>query len=272
MNQNFDSIVWIAGHFGIVIREQVEELVYRNKYSFISANRTLSKLETSLKLLKRIDRGKRKTDGYKLTNDGAKYFKRTFGYEPKMYNSGDKLSHSINILNFYVHIINDMKIKGLIQDDYNIIEEKRKIVFRVQNQLKFVEKDKIAAIEPDAFMIYRHNKNSNIAKVCWLEIENSERRAAFVAQKTLKNYERYYLSGQWMKESWQPKDNKIFPNILVVAYSEFKTKQLIKEFKRKIKVEKIQNNYYFSDYKTLKDNGISGEVWFNINGEKVSLF
>lgn len=270
MNQNFDGIIWLCGHFGIVIREQVEELIYRNKYSFISANRTLSKLETSLKLLKRIDRGKRKTDGYKLTNDGIKYFKQKFNYEPKNYNSGDKLSHSISILNFYVHIIDDMKIKGLIHNDYNIIEEKRKIVFQVQKQLKFVVKEDINIIEPDAFLIYRFKNNR--ARVCYLEIENSERKVTYVAQKTLKNYERYFLSGQWMNESWQPKDNKIFPYILIVAYSDFKTKQLIKEFKKKIKVEKIQNNYCFSDYKTLKEHGISGEVWKNIKGESVSIF
>jgi hypothetical protein len=163
-----------------------------------------------------------------------------------------------------------MKRKSLIQDDYNIIEEKRKIVFRVQKQLKFVEKDKVSIIEPDAFSIYKYKENR--ARVFWLEIENSERRSAFVAQKTLNNYERYYLSGQWKKESWQPKNNEIFPYILIVAYSDFKAKELIKEFKRKIKIEKIQSNYYFSSYPILKANGISGETWYNIKGEKVSLF
>jgi hypothetical protein len=270
MNPNFDGIVWLAGHFGIVIREQVEELIYRNKYSFISANRTLSKLEKELRLLKRVDRGKRKTDGYKLTNDGAKYFRRHFGYEPKMYNSGDKLNHSINILNFYVHIINDMKIKGLIQNEYNIIEEKRKIVYRVQKQLKFVDKkDNIKIVEPDAFLIY-YRFQGNRARICWVEIENSERKAVYVAKKTLDNYENYFLSGEWKKESWQPKAVKVFPYILIVAYSDFKARELIKEFKKRQKIEHIQ--YFFSDYRTLKENGISGEVWKNINGQKISIF
>lgn len=268
MNQNFDGIVWLAGHFGIVIREHVESLIYRNKYSYISANRTLAKLEREEKLLKRVDRGKRKTDGYKLTHEGIKYFKKQFGYEPKNYNSGDKLSHSINILSFYVHIINDMREKGLINHDYNIIEEKRKIVFRVQKQLKFVVKDNINVIEPDAFGIYRFKENR--ARVFWLEIENSERNVSYVARKTLNNYERYYLSGQWMKETWQPKSSKVFPYILIVSYSEFKTKQLIKEFKKKLKVEAI--HYFFSDYKTLKENGISGEVWQTIEGKTANLF
>jgi hypothetical protein len=267
MNNNFDGIIWLAGHFGIVIREHVEELIYRNKYSFISANRTLAKLE-SIGLLKRIDRGKRMTDGYKLTNEGIKYFKRHFGYEPKNYNSGDKLSHSIYILNFYVHIITDMRIKGLIQDDYNIIEERRKIVYRVQKQLKFAEKDNISIIEPDAFSIYKYKPGK--ARVFWLEIENSDRRANYVASKTLNNYEKYFLSGQWKKESWQPKDNKIFPYVLIVSYSEYKTKQLIKEFKKKQKIPSIP--YFFSDYKTLKDKGISGEVWYNIEGQRISIF
>lgn len=270
MNDNFDSIIWLAGHFGIVIREQVEELVYRNKFSHISANRTLSKLDTSMKLLKRIDRGKRKTNGYKLSHEGVKYFRSKFGYEPKFYNSGDKLSHSIQILNFYVHIINDMMKKSLIKDDYNIIEEKRKIVFNVQKQLEFNDKDKVAVIEPDAFSIYRYRNDR--ARVFWLEIENSERKANYVAQKTLNNYERYFLSGQWTKESWQRKDGKIFPYILIVAYSEFKAKELIRHFKKKIKIEQLKDNYYFSDYRTLKENGISGEVWYNMDNKKVSLF
>lgn len=269
MNENFEGIIWLSGHFGIVIREQVEELIYRNKYSFISANRTLSKLE-NIGLLKRVDRGKRKTDGYKLTNEGIKYFKSRYNYDPKIYNSGDKLSHSISILNFYVHIINDMKKKGLIQFDYNIIEERRKLVFQVQKQLKFPEKEKVSVIEPDAFLIYKYKLNR--ARVCYLEIENSERNASYVANKTLKNYERYFLSGQWTKQSWQPKDNKIFPYILIIAYSDYKAKELIKNFKAKIKLENLKHNYYFSDYKTLKEYGISGKVWKNMDGERISIF
>lgn len=269
MNQNFEGIIFLAGHFGIVIREQVEELIYRNKYSQVSANRTLSKL-VSEGYLKRVDRGKRKTDGYKLTTQGIKYFKKNYGYEPKNYNSGDKLSHSIQILNFYAHIFNDMIKKGLIEREYNIIEEKRKIVFQVQKQLKFVEKDKIAIVEPDAFSIYRYKKDR--AKVFFLEIENSERNPSYVAQKTLNNYERYYLSGQWTKEPWQRKDGKIFPYILIIAYSDYKAKELIKHFNKKLKLEQIKGNYYFTDYKTLKENGIGGSNWYNINNEKVSLF
>lgn len=266
MNQNFMSIIYLAGKFGIVIREHIESLVYTNKYSFISANRTLAKLEREFKLLKRIDRGKRKTDGYKLTNEGIKLYKKHFNEEPKNYNSGDKLQHSIQIVNFYIHIINDIKKKYNIEE-INFMEEKR-LLFKSERQLKFVNKDKIEIIIPDAFCMYKYSGNK--VKVFYLEIENSERKSSYVASKTLNNYERYYLSAQWKKERWQIKNHEIFPQILIVSYSDFKCNQLIKEFKKKIKMENL--NYLFSDYKTLKEQGISGEVWKNIKGEKVSLF
>jgi hypothetical protein len=269
MNTNFEGIIWLTGHFGIVIREQVEEFIYRNKYSHISANRTLSKLEQQ-GILKRIDRGKRKTDGYKLTVKGIKYFRSIYGYEPKNYNSGDKLNHSISILNFYGHMIRDMMIKKKIENDYNIIEEKNKLIFSVQKQIKYPIADKIKIIEPDAFGIYKYKDNR--ARIFYLEIENSERNPSYVSKKTLDNYESYFQSGYWKREKWQMKDRKIFPFILVVAYSEHKAKELIKHFNKKIKIRELYNNYYFCDYKTLKEKGISGNIWYNLKQEKVSLF
>jgi hypothetical protein len=267
MNKNFDSIIFLAGKFGIVIREHVEQLIYTNKYSHISANRTLSKLVDS-GILKRVDRGKRKTDGYKLTNQGIKYYKKNFNSEPKNYNSGDKLQHSIQIVNFYIHIINDIKKRYNIEE-INLLEEKR-LIMLPEKQLKFVNKDKIETIIPDSFIMYKYK--SDRARVVYLEIENSERKAPYVAQKTLNNYERYYLSSQWKKERWQKKNAEIFPYILIVAYSEYKAKEIIKHFKNKIKLEQLRYNYYFSDYKILKEKGISGEVWKNIDGKLVSLF
>lgn len=267
MNNNFLSIIYIAGKFGIAIREHIEDLIYTNKYSHISANRTLAKLVAD-KYLKIVDRGKRKTNGYKLTNDGIKIYKRYFGEDIKNYSSGDKLQHSIYIVNFYSHIINDIKKRYNIEE-INLMEEKR-LYFHSEKQIDFLIKDKKESIIPDAFFIYKY-KNDR-AKVCFLEIENSDRRANYIAQKTLNNYEKYYQSGKWKKELWQMKQGKIFPFILIVAYSEFKQKEIIKQFNSKIKLDFLKDNYYFSNYKELKDNGISGEVWRNINGEKVSLF
>lgn len=265
-NDNFKSIIWLAGYFGIVIREHVEQLVYRNKYSHISSNRTLSKLEKEYRFLKRIDRGKRKSNGFKLTHDGVKEYRRLFGEEPKIYNSGDKLSHAIQVLNFYVHIINDMRYRGLLKDDYIIIEEKEKILYDVQKKLKFMQKDKEKIVIPDSFIIYRYMENRGI--VGFLEIENSDRKAHYVASKTINNYEGYYLSGKWKKEPWQPKNTKIFPPVLVVCYSEYKVKEFIRQFSKK---RKIDLAYYFTDYKSLKSEGLSGNIWFNITGERFSL-
>lgn len=267
MNQNFMSVIYLAGKFGIIIREHAERLIYTNKFSFISANRTFAKL-VDIGYLKRIDRGKRKTDGYKLTNEGMKLYKYHFGEESKNYNSGDKLQHSIQIANFYGHIIDDIKNKYNIEE-INLMEEKR-LIFRPERQIKFENKDKIDIIIPDAFGMYKYTTDR--VKVFYLEIENSERKSSYVASKTLNNYERYYMSIQWKKERWQIKGKELFPYILIVSYSDFKAKELIKEFKKKVKIDRIQNHYYFSDYKTLKDQGISGEVWRNINGDRVSLF
>lgn len=267
MNKNFETIIFLAGKFGIVIREHIQELVYTNKYSAISANRTLTKLVDG-GYLKRIDRGKRKSDGYKLAKEGIKYYKKNFGKEPKNYNSGDKLQHSIQILSFYINMIDDLKIKYNIEE-IEITEEKR-VFFQSEKQLKYNDKDKVASLIPDAFSIYRYKPDR--ARVFYLEIENSNRNPAFVAKKTLDNYEKYYISKQWTKESWQRKDKKIFPYILIVSYSEYKSKELIRNFKKKIKVDKLENNYYFTDYKTIKENGISGDIWRNINNELVSLF
>lgn len=267
MNHNHMSIIFLAGKFGIVIREHVQSLIYTNTYNHISANRTLSKL-VDLKLLKRIDRGKRKTDGYKLTKEGIKLYKKHFFEEPKNYNSGDKLQHSIQIVNFYIHMINDLKNRYNIEE-INLMEEKR-ILFKSERQLKYVIKDKIEYIIPDAFAIYK--TSSNRAKVFYLEIENSERSPLYVAKKTIKNYEEYYMSAQWKKEKWQNKEKQVFPLILIVSYSEFKARQLIKEFDKKLKIRNLQNLFLFTDYKSLKENGLSSNnIWKNIKGESVSL-
>lgn len=266
MHKNFKSIIWIAGHFGIIGREHAEKLIYKGKYGYISANRTFAKLEREYRILKRIDRGKRKADAYKLTHNGIKKFRKLYGYEPKNYNSGDKLSHSVQIVNFYIHLVNHMGHMGRLKKDYDIINERKNIFFNVQKEIKYIIRDKVFSFIPDAFCIYRYKKN--MGKVFYLEIENSNRVASYVSSKTIKNYEMFYQSGKWKNEKWQPK-NKVFPYILITCYSDFKALELIKHFKKNMK---INLPYYFSDYKTLKENGIYGKVWYNIDGSRVSLF
>lgn len=265
MNKNFQSILWITGHFGCISRESVQSLVYRGEFNQISANRTLAKLVNEHRLLKRIIRGRGKTDAYKLSGEGIKFFKRNFGYEPKVFSSLDKLSHSLQILNFYIVIIKDMINRKLIKDDYIIIEEKNKINFLVHKNLEFVEKDKIKLVISDGFCIYRY---SNKGIVFYLEIENSDRTSSNIAIKTIKNYEGYYKSAKWMQEEWQPKGNKIFPPILIVCFSEWKVNDLIRNFNKRIN---LPINYFFTDYNSLEKQGFSGPIWSNINGEKMFL-
>lgn len=261
MNKNFENIIWFCGHFGVMIREHAEKLIYRGKYGYISANRTLSKLEKEYGYLKRIDRGKRKTDGYKLTNKGVSYFKKHFGYEPKVFNSGDKLMHSIQIANFYTYLWQDYNNR-YDKKNHIIIEE---INFKVQKPLQFKFENKEKVIIPDAFCIYRYLNNRGIA--FFLEIENSNRNSANIANKTIKNYEGYFISEKWKYEKWQPKNKKIFPLVLIVTYSDWKMRELIRHFNKK---RQIKINYLFKDYKSLKEEGISG-YWTNLNNEKIKL-
>jgi hypothetical protein len=261
MHNNFKKIIYLAGHFGIIIREHAEKLVYTGTYGHISANNTFAKLEREYGLLKRIDRGKRKTDGYRLTNDGVKQFKSLFGYEPKVYSSGDKLSHSIQILNFYSEVYNDAVKRDLISD-HNIIEEKRIIHFNVQREISFYHKGKEQVMIPDGFCIYRYAQTKGT--VFYLEIENSDQKASLVANKTVSNYEGYFLSGKWKTESWQPKEIKLFPPILIVTYSEFKQKEFIRWFNTKVSGD---IKYYFTNYNELQKNGFSGNIWQTLDGQ-----
>lgn len=266
VNDNFKSILWVSGSFGIIGREHAEELIYTGKYGKISANTTFSKLEREYRYLKRIDRGKRKPDAYVLTKNGAKEYKRLFGEEAKIFKSGDKLSHSIQILNFYSHVMKDMLRRNLIKK-INIIEDKNKLIFNVHEPEQFIRNNKNKIIISDAFCIYKYQRNK--AKAFILEIENSDRRSNSIASKTIENYEGYYLSKKWMNKRWQPKDVKVFPMILVVAYSNWKMNELIKQFQVKTKIDL---KYYFSSYEILNKEGISGKAWFDINKNNISIF
>lgn len=267
MNPNFESIIFICGHFGACIRENIEALVYRNKYSHISANRTLAKLEAD-GLLKRMDRGKYKTNAYKLTPKGVKLFVNMYGYEPKQYSSSDKLMHSIQILNLYTHLIRDSVNKGLIKDDYNIIEERYKLPFVVQKTIKFIKEGKEKEIIPDALVKYKFEENKS--RIFFVEIENSNRKTPWVANKTLGNYESFYITGAWKSAQWNTgKEVKLYPPVVVIAYSEFKAKELQREFNKKKKTDFIK--YYFTDYMSLKNNNFSDKIFYNINGEKCSF-
>ncbi len=263
MHSNFVSILFLTGKFGAIKRETVESLVYTNKYSSVSANRTLAKMTNEYRLLKRLDRGKRKTDGYCLTHNGIKEYRRLFGLEPKVFSSLDKLSHSLKIGDFYCQLVSDMINRNLI--DRYIIEEK-KLTLIPHRQIDFMYKNKEKSVVSDAFCIYRYTDKKGI--VFNLEIENSDRKSATIAKKTLDNYEGYFISEKWKDEKWQPKNTKIFPPTLIVAYSDFKAKEIMRWIRNK---KKIDLSYYFTDYYSLEKHGFSAPIWYNIEGDKISI-
>jgi hypothetical protein len=265
MHDNFKRLIWLSGHFGIVVREHAEQLVYRGDYGRISANNTFAKLEREYNIFKRVDRGKKKTDGYKLTNLGVRKFRSLFGYEPKVYNSGDKLSHAIKILDFYIFILQDAFKRGLIQDIY-INEENNIVDFYVHRQIDMFYKGRDQSLISDGFGIYKYSENKGF--VFCLEIENSDRTSSYIAKKLINNYEGYYHSRKWFNEDWQRKNIKAFPPVLVVVFSEWKMKELIRYF---ITNMSINIHYYFTTYSLLSENGISEQIWKNVDGEYIKI-
>lgn len=262
MHDNFKRILWICGHFGVIIREHAEALVYTGAYGRISANNTFAKLEREYGYLKRLDRGKRKSDAYRLTQAGVGEFRRLFGYEPKVFVSLDKIMHSVQVVNFYTELFRDSKSRQIL-DQISINEDKNIINFNVQRGLSFVHKNKDVEVIPDGFCIYKYEPKRAVA--FFLEIENSNRKSSAIATKTITNYEGYYLSNKWRSEPWQPQNTKIFPMILMVVYSEWKMRELIRHFKAK---KSINLKYYFTYYKLIEDKGFSSDIWYNIEGEK----
>lgn len=64
-------------------------------------------------------------------------------------------------------------------------------------------------MEPDAFMIWNRTP-------FFVEIQRSVYSKKVMDEK-FKRYMQYYMSGQWQSEPWQPKENKVFPRVLIIT-------------------------------------------------------
>lgn len=64
-------------------------------------------------------------------------------------------------------------------------------------------------MEPDAFMIWKRAP-------FFVEIQRSVYSKKVMDEK-FKRYMQYYMSGQWQNEPWQPKENKVFPRVLIIT-------------------------------------------------------
>ncbi|TKH80030.1 hypothetical protein FC686_09910 [Bacillus cereus] len=64
-------------------------------------------------------------------------------------------------------------------------------------------------MEPDAFTIWRRSP-------FFIEVQKSV-YSKKIMQDKINRYELYFHSQEWHNESWQPKESKFFPNILIIT-------------------------------------------------------
>ncbi|HDR4465053.1 TPA: replication-relaxation family protein [Bacillus cereus] len=88
----------------------------------------------------------------------------------------------------------------------------------VYKQLLYYEKPKLFKVEPkygkefmepDAFTIWRRSP-------FFIEVQRSV-YSKKVMQDKINRYELYFHSQEWHNESWQPKESKFFPSILIIT-------------------------------------------------------
>ncbi|MGE1059825.1 replication-relaxation family protein [Bacillus sp. GMa5/1] len=91
-------------------------------------------------------------------------------------------------------------------------------ILDVYKQLIYYEKPKLFKVEPkygkefmepDAFTIWRRSP-------FFIEVQRSV-YSKKVMQDKINRYELYFHSQEWHNESWQPKESKFFPSILIIT-------------------------------------------------------
>ncbi|PFE87132.1 hypothetical protein CN321_25885 [Bacillus thuringiensis] len=91
-------------------------------------------------------------------------------------------------------------------------------ILDVYKQLIYYEKPKLFKVEPkygkefmepDAFTIWRRSP-------FFIEVQKSV-YSKKVMQDKINRYELYFYSQEWHNESWQPKESKFFPSILIIT-------------------------------------------------------
>lgn len=92
----------------------------------------------------------------------------------------------------------------------------------VYKQLIHYEKPKLFKVEPkygkefmepDAFTIWRRSP-------FFIEVQKSV-YSKKIMQDKIDRYELYFHSQEWHNESWQPKDSKFFPSILIITEKKY---------------------------------------------------
>lgn len=95
-------------------------------------------------------------------------------------------------------------------------------IVEVYKQLIQYEKPKLFKVEPkygkdymepDAFTIWRRSP-------FFIEVQKSV-YSKKIMQDKINRYELYFRSQEWHNESWQPKDSKFFPSILIITEKKY---------------------------------------------------
>jgi len=85
-------------------------------------------------------------------------------------------------------------------------------------------------MEPDAFMIWKRAP-------FFVEIQRSVYSDKVMKEK-VSRYEQYYMSNEWLQESWQPGNKKVFPTILMLTDTRYNIES---SYVRFIQVQSIES-------------------------------
>ncbi|MGA4466559.1 replication-relaxation family protein [Bacillus bombysepticus] len=86
---------------------------------------------------------------------------------------------------------------------------KQLIKYEMPKSFKVEPKYGKGFMEPDTFVIWRRSP-------FFIEVQRSVYSHKMMESK-IKRYELYFHSGKWKEQSWQPKDTKIFPSVLIIT-------------------------------------------------------
>jgi hypothetical protein len=136
-------------------------------------------------------------------------------YQPYVYFSSPaaikkdsaKIPHFLKIVEFYANIL------------------------KYQHPSTFIVEPKYGKgfMEPDIFMIWKKAP-------FFVEIQRSVYSHKVMKEK-VDRYEAYRLSREWQNEPWQPKDNKVFPKVLVITDTRYNIESPFVKF---IQVQNIE--------------------------------
>jgi hypothetical protein len=120
--------------------------------------------------------------------------RQPFVYFPKptsIKKDGNKVDHFLKIADVYIQLL-----KMEIPEEFDI------------------EPRYDADVRPDIFTIVKRTP-------FFIEVQNSF-YSQKVMQKKINLYREYFISGDYAKLSWQPKDNPVFPYIVIISKSHYR--------------------------------------------------